>query len=88
MADSQPAEKVGQLDGHLFLAGDGGMEAGARVGSHVHHLVVFQQMDLFVAGVGAVPREDVPDVVVKVVCYTLCRRCRENAIAAGEGKGI
>ena len=23
-----------------------------------------------------------------VVCYTLCRRCRENAVAAGEGKGI
>jgi len=23
-----------------------------------------------------------------VVCYTLCQRCRENAIAAGEGKGI
>ena len=23
-----------------------------------------------------------------VVCYTLCRRCRKNAIAAGEGKGI
>lgn len=22
-----------------------------------------------------------------VVCYTLCRRCRENAVAAGEGKG-
>ncbi|MFR3290690.1 MAG: helix-turn-helix transcriptional regulator [Lachnospiraceae bacterium] len=24
----------------------------------------------------------------KVLCYTLCRRCRENAVAAGEGKGI
>ena len=23
-----------------------------------------------------------------VVCYTLCRRCCENAVAAGEGKGI
>ena len=23
-----------------------------------------------------------------VVCYTLCRRCRENTVAAGEGKGI
>lgn len=23
-----------------------------------------------------------------VVCYTLCQRCRENAIAAGEGKDI
>ena len=23
-----------------------------------------------------------------VVCYTLCRRCRENAVAAGEGKGV
>ena len=23
-----------------------------------------------------------------VVCYTLCRRCRENAVATGEGKGI
>ena len=23
-----------------------------------------------------------------IVCYTLCRRCRENAVAAGEGKGI
>jgi len=23
-----------------------------------------------------------------VVCYTLCRRCPENAVAAGEGKGI
>ena len=23
-----------------------------------------------------------------VVCYTLCRRCRENAIAAGIGNGI
>ena len=23
-----------------------------------------------------------------VMCYTLCRRCRENAIVAGEGKGI
>ena len=23
-----------------------------------------------------------------VVCYTLCGRCRENAVAAGEGKGI
>ena len=23
-----------------------------------------------------------------VVCYTLCRRCSENAVAAGEGKGI
>ena len=23
-----------------------------------------------------------------VVCYTLCRRCRENAVAVGEGKGI
>jgi len=23
-----------------------------------------------------------------LVCYTLCRRCRENAVAAGEGKGI
>ena len=23
-----------------------------------------------------------------VVCYTLCRRCRENEVAAGEGKGI
>ena len=23
-----------------------------------------------------------------VVCYTLCRRCRKNAIAAEEGKGI
>ena len=23
-----------------------------------------------------------------VVCYTLCRRCRENVVAAGEGKGI
>ena len=21
-----------------------------------------------------------------VVCYTLCRRCRENAVAAGEGR--
>jgi len=21
------------------------------------------------------------------VCYTLCRRCRKNAVAAGEGKG-
>ncbi|TAQ03085.1 hypothetical protein EWU48_03345 [Enterococcus faecium] len=23
-----------------------------------------------------------------VVCYTLCRRCPENTVAAGEGKGI
>ena len=23
-----------------------------------------------------------------LVCYTLCRRCCENAVAAGEGKGI
>ena len=23
-----------------------------------------------------------------VVCYTLCRRCRENAVAAGEGKAF
>ena len=23
-----------------------------------------------------------------VVCYTLCRRCCENVVAAGEGKGI
>ncbi len=23
-----------------------------------------------------------------VVCYTLCRRCRENTVAAGSGKGI
>ena len=23
-----------------------------------------------------------------VVCYTLCLHCRENAVAAGEGKGI
>ena len=23
-----------------------------------------------------------------VVCYTLCRRCCENAVAAGEGKGV
>ena len=23
-----------------------------------------------------------------VVRYTLCRRCRENAVAAGEGKGV
>ena len=23
-----------------------------------------------------------------VVCYTLCRRCCENAVATGEGKGI
>ena len=23
-----------------------------------------------------------------VVCYTLCRRCSENAVAAEEGKGI
>ncbi|MCI7303351.1 MAG: hypothetical protein MR704_16705, partial [Clostridia bacterium] len=23
-----------------------------------------------------------------VVCYTLCRRCRENAVAAVEGNGI
>ena len=23
-----------------------------------------------------------------VVCYTLCRRCCENEVAAGEGKGI
>ena len=23
-----------------------------------------------------------------VVCYTLCRRCCENAVASGEGKGI
>ena len=23
-----------------------------------------------------------------VVCYTLCRRCRENAVATGEGKGM
>ena len=23
-----------------------------------------------------------------VVCYTLCRRCRENTVAAGESKGI
>ena len=23
-----------------------------------------------------------------VVCYTLCRRCRENTVAAGEGKGV
>ena len=23
-----------------------------------------------------------------VVCYTLCRRCRENAVAAGTGNGI
>ena len=22
------------------------------------------------------------------MCYTLCRRCRENAVAVGEGKGI
>ena len=23
-----------------------------------------------------------------VVCYTLCRRCPENTVAAGEGKGV
>ncbi|EDK34879.1 Hypothetical protein CKL_2867 [Clostridium kluyveri DSM 555] len=23
-----------------------------------------------------------------VVCYTLCKRCRENAVAAVEGKGV
>lgn len=23
-----------------------------------------------------------------IVCYTLCRRCRETAVAAGEGKGV
>ena len=28
------------------------------------------------------------DVYKRQVCYTLCRRCRENAVAAGEGKGI
>ena len=27
-------------------------------------------------------------LLTSVVCYTLCRRCCENEVAAGSGKGI
>ena len=37
---------------------------------------------------GAAPPLALDFAEQSVVCYTLCRRCPENTVAAGEGKGI